>query len=464
MRPQSIPATLAAFGLATIALAGCTSTEGSAPGTQPPSSARTAPAGCTTDQLVAEPLSSPADGAQISAFYATTASVPQAESCDGMRRFISTAQSGFDLQSYVFYGHLEGTDGTTIPFSTLSQRSSVGASSGTASSSDVAALTVDLGDGIVMAPFVGSGETAPVLTSNPFSARFSSGPTFLDARVVSGQLGQPGAVVEITTVAAAIDGAGNPDGELQVSLRATDAAGVAQWGYGPSGFFPQWILPEQRTEIEGTYDGSIGAYLAASDNPMTNQGSYYYTSPFLTVSAFTITHDGEVVASGTGGQLVADYVTQTFDEAAHQVVDNGVTWTEFTTLLGADQAMKIGRVDQASVGSMPYAMLVGRDGNRLDNGSLATSGNWKMGDITITPDPASAWTSPHSKLSYELRYTVTLGGDGGGTLSYSAVVPDQEIDVAGRTVYEGVFTVTGTLDGRDVSGYAWGEIQPSGTL
>jgi hypothetical protein len=361
--------------------------------------------------------------------------------------------------------HLEDTDGKVIPFSTLSQRSSVGASSGTASASDVAAVTVNLGDGVVMAPFVGSGETAPVLTSNPFSARFAAGPTFMDARVVSGQLGQPGAVIEITTVGAAIDGAGNPDGELQVSLRTTDSAGVAQWGYGPSGFFPQWILPEQRTKIEDTFDGSIGAYLADSDDPMTDQGSYYYTSPFLTVSAFTITHNGAVVSSGTAGQLVADYVTQTFDEAAHQVVDNGVTWAEFTTLLGPGQAMKIGRVDQASVGSMPYAMLVDREGNRLGNGSLTTAGNWKMGDITITPDPASNWKSPHSGMSYELTYTVTLAGAGGdSTLTYAAVVPDQEIDVSGRTVYEGVFAVSGTLDGRDVSGYAWGEIQPSGTL
>jgi hypothetical protein len=254
---------------------------------------------------------------------------------------------------------------------------------------------------------------------------------------------------------------------MQVSVRARDVGGVGQWGYGPSGFFPQWILAPQRSAIESTYDGSVGDYLAGTGDQMLNQGSYYYSSPVLDVEAFTISVNNSLVASGTGGELIADYVTQSFDAAADEVVDNDVQWTEFSTMLDGGRTLKIGEVEQASVGRLPYAVMLSVDGPRGDNAALTASRRWDIGQITITADPESAWTSARSKQSYAMRYVVELAGadaDSSASLTYDAVVDDQEIDVAGRTVYEGLYRVTGTLDGESVSGFAWGEIQPTGTL
>ena len=65
-----------------------------------------------------------------------------------------------------------------------------------------------------------------------------------------------------------------------------------------------------------------------------------------------------------------------------------------------------------------------------------------------------------------MRYTAELTDAAGSrsTLNYEALYEDQEVSVAGRTVYEGLFRVTGELDGDSVEGYAWAEIQPSGSV
>jgi hypothetical protein len=41
---------------------------------------------------------------------------------------------------------------------------------------------------------------------------------------------------------------------------------------------------------------------------------------------------------------------------------------------------------------------------------------------------------------------------------------DQEVNAGGRHVYERLFSVTGTLCGKKVTGQAWTEVQPAGSL
>lgn len=432
---------------------------------------------CASGALTGTPLSSPSTvtGTQA-ASYSNRPGVPQAQSCAGMRTFISTPQPGFDLQSYVFYGHLRDTSGKVVAFSMLTQRQKVGAGDGPTADLQVAATTVNDGTGTT----VGGLEAPPgagvavSATSNPWSMRTEATtagatPQYLDARVVSGQLGQPGAVIELTAQVQSetIAAPSAPPEPLQVSVRLVDVAGVGQWGYGPSGFFPQWIHPDQRAAITGRFKGSVADYLAATGDPMRDQGSYYYSSPVLHVSSFTISRGGSVVAHGTDGELLADYVTQSFDASAQAVVDNGVQWLEFSTLLDGDRTMKVGVVHQASVGSLPYAMLLAKGGSHLANGSLAASRRWNMDDVRVDADPSASWTSPRSGKHYSTRYQVRLAGSDGASsasLTYRALYDDQELTVAGRTVYEGLFVVRGTLGGKPVSGYAWAEIQPSGTL
>ncbi len=432
--------------------------------------------GCDSGAMVDQPLFSPAtDTSPRAASYSSDAVAAQAKDCEGMRTFLATPQPGFDLQSYVFYGHLESSDGEVIPFSTMTQRQAAELGTTSSAALRVSAMTVNTGDGVTIGGIDGvpSATETVSYTTNPFSLRTQSAttdaaPQYVDARVVEGQLGQPGAVIELTgqLTAEKMSRPGGPTVPLQVSVRLRDVAGVGQWGYGPSGFFPQWLLPGQHAAVTGEHGGDVGAYLAATGEPMTDQGSYYYSSPVVEVESFTISEGGSVVASGTGGEVLVDYVTQSFDAAAAAVVEGGVEWSEFSTLLGG-RTMKVGVVEQSSVGTLPYAIELRADGHHLANGSLEASRRWPIGSITLTPDTSATWTSPRSGKTYVMRYTAELAGHDGSSsasLTYEAVIDDQELSVAGRTVYEGLYRVTGTLDGRTVHGYAWAEIQPSGTV
>ncbi|MCD9622785.1 lipocalin family protein [Rhabdothermincola salaria] len=450
---------------------------GSSAGEESSTDAGRTAGGCDAEALVGEPLfTPPSDTSRKSASYDTEPVAPQSQDCDRMRTFLATPQPGFDLQSYVFYGHLETAEGTTIPFSTLTQRQAAELGTAESPALRVTAMTVNPGDGIAIGGVDGvlSSTVTESSTTNPFSRRTQQSdgsdlpPEYVDIRVVEGQLGRPGAVVELTGQLAAERMADPDDGTvpLQVSVRIRDVAGVGQWGYGPSGFFPQWLLPEQHRAVTDSFDGDVEAYLEATGEPLTDQGSYYYSSPVVDVESFTITSGDEVVARGTGGELLIDYVTQSFDAAAAAVVDGGVQWTEFSTLLDDDRTMKVGVVEQASVGTLPYAIELRADGDRLANGSLAASQRWPIDGITLTPDAAATWTSPRSGKTYTMRYTAELTAADGtrSSLTYEALYDDQELTVAGRTVYEGLFRVTGELDGETVQGYAWAEIQPAGSV
>ena len=432
---------------------------------------------CDDAGLVDEPLLDAGPAAPQSASYSNEADAPQSKDCAGMRRFLSTPQPGFDLQSFVFYGHLIDDSGKVIAFSTLSQDSNVATGSGSGSSViQMDSVSINAGSGTTLGGMEGAPDVSDQLswTSNPWSVRsqtFTAGsaPQYIDARVVQGQLGQAGAVIELTAQLQGVDTAtASATAEpMQVSVRLRDVAGVGEWGYGPSGFFPQWIYPAQRSSIMEDHGGSVEDYLQATNEPMTNQGSYYYSSPVVEVERFTITRGSSVVFHGTKGELLLDYVTQSFDAKAKAIVDSGVTWTEFSVLFDDERSMKLGEVHQSSVGTLPYAVLLSADGERLANGSLTPSQRWSIGDIELAPDAASTWTSPRSKKTYSTRYTAELmstAGAGSAELTLTAVYDDQELSVAGRTVYEGVFEVTGIIDGESVSGYAWAEIQPSGTL
>jgi hypothetical protein len=439
---------------------------------------RASSGGCASGTLPTEPLlDTTPDTAPQTASYSTEAVAPQSKSCDGMRDYLSTPQPGWDLQSYVFFGHLKDSTGRILAFSTLNQRQDVSTGTGPATDLQVAAVTANSGDGIVLGGIEGAPDQTVAVSqsSNPFDLRsqsFTAGaaPQYIDARVVEGQLGQPGAVIELTAqvqgeaLGAPPTTAATP---MQISVRLRDVGGVGQWGYGPSGFFPQWIYPNQRQAITDTYGGSVEKYLAATNDPMTGQGDYYYSSPVLEVESFSITENGSVVASGTEGELIGDYVDQSFDAKAAAIVGNGVEWTEFTTLLDGGRTMKVGTVTQSSVGTLPYAVLIAADGTRAANGSLEAAQRWNIDGVQLTPDPSAVWKSPRSGKSYATTYTAELKGSDGtpdGSLTYTAVYPDQELDAAGRTVYEGLFAVTGTIGGKSVTGYAWAEIQPSGTL
>jgi len=424
--------------------------------------------------LAATPPPSAAAG---DVFYSSQATAPQAQSPEAMRTFLSTAQPQFTLQSYVWAGSLVEHDGQLSTFACEVQRNPQ-ALDGTAQLPVVTSAALfnrSSAPGYAVGALLGIPElTLPFsLTTLPWSARaqsFSLGqqPQFIDVRVVDGAIGTKGAVYEFTT--SITNGAtGAPAGQLlTLYVRARDTTGLMQWGYGPSGFFPQWIYDDQRAAITGEYGNSVGRYLAATGDPMTDQGDYYYTLPLLEVQRFSVSLGDQVVSEGSRGWLWFDTVTQTYDAAALEIVDHDITWMEFSVQFPrTGQAMKIGYVEQPKVGRLDYAMLHDRDAPKAQNGSFMDSVDWDIDEVHITPVPSSLWKSPESGQSYYLKYTVTLDGarpKERAKLFIAAKFQDQEVDAGQRTVYEGLFSVSGTLCGKKVTGQAWTEVQPAADL
>ena len=197
---------------------------------------------------------------------------------------------------------------------------------------------------------------------------------------------------------------------------------------------------------------------------MIDQGDYYYTLPLLRVQRFYVKSAGKVVTSGSDGWFWFDNVEQTYNDAAASIVSNDVSWLEFSVQFPrTHQAMKIGYVEQASVGRLSYAMLHDARSPKARNGAFMDSVNWDMDEIHISPVRSSVWTSPATGQSYYLRYRVALDGarrSQRGHLLIAARMRDQEVNVSGRTAYEGLFSVRGTLCGKKVAGQAWTEVQP----
>lgn len=418
----------------------------------------------------------PAPTPEVNAYYSPKALAPQSTSPGAFRRFLSTERTEFDLQSYPFFGSLVDAKGRTSTFSLMMQQNND--IDFLPLSYAVEGVMVNRGTGFTLGGVQGIPDvTLPLtLTAVPWSIRAQSltlgqAPQFVDARVVSGRLGEKGAVYELTaSVSASKVGSSAPAKRLQIYVRAKDTLGMAQWGYGPSGFFPQWIYPKQRAAIEGRFRGDVGAYLAATRDRMSGQGDYYYSAPLLAVQRWSMRENGRRVGHGTGGTLWLDNVEQSFDAAAEKVVKNGVTWTEFSTQLpGIGSALKIGWVKQKSVGVLRYAMLASATNEKARNGNLRPS-KWAMQSIRIIPVRSSRWTSPTTGLTYYTKYRVLLRPSGNAQrhsarLTMTAVFDAQEVSFAkGRAVYEGLYKVTGRLDGRRVRGQAWGEVQPAGSL
>ena len=406
------------------------------------------------------------------AYYSPKTAAPQSKSPAAMQTYLSTPQPGFGLQSYCFFGSLVPSKGPTDTFSMLVQGSNDIVPSIPQLSYSLEGVTFNGGDGVVFGGIQGVPElTYPLSTTQyPWSARGQSvtlgaEPQFVDARVVEGQIGQKGAIYEFTANVTGENTATGQSSPFTVYVRAKDTTGLVQWGYGPSGFFPQWLYPNQRKAVSKTYHGSVADYLSGTKDPMDGQGDYYYSAPLLSVQQFVVTQAGTTVSRGTKGTLWFDNVTQSFDAQADAVVNHGVTWTEFSAQVpSSGQAFKIGEVFQASVGSLPYAIEMAATGKKARDGALLPTKRWPIGDITISADPKSAWKSPKSGATYDLRYTVKLRGSTKGSLTLTALSDDQELVLSSRAVYEGLFKLSGTIGGKAVAGQAWGEIQPAGKL
>jgi len=173
---------------------------------------------------------------------------------------------------------------------------------------------------------------------------------------------------------------------------------------------------------------------------------------------------GQVVARGSGGWIWFDTVEQQFDAAAEQIISNSVKWLELSVQFPTTkQAMKIGYVEQASVGRLNCAMLHDAHSPKARNGAFTDAVSWDIDKVHIAPVQSSLWKSPVSGQSYCLRYRVALDGarpSQRAHLFIAAMFTNQEVNAGGRHAYEGLFSVAGTLCGKKVTGQTWTEVSP----
>lgn len=418
-----------------------------------------------------------AAGAQsfTDAYYSKDAVVPQSRSAAGMRQYLSSDQKQMEMQSQVFFGNLMTRDGRPNSFASMIQRQDGLIKQIPGLPISLSTVLLNSGKGWLGGVIDGVPElTFPMsLTTNPWSARaesvaFGQIPKFVDMRVVDGQLGQRGAVYEITASLDSSYDTGSTATEPETAyVRVKDMTGIAMWGFGPSGFKPQWLDPGQRSKVMNQYGGSIARYLRSTGDPMTGQGNYYYSSPLLKVQKFVFYRGGKRILSGNGGYTFFDQCTQTFGAEAQKILGSNFGWVSFEIPIPAlGGGMALGKFSRPDAPALPYAALATTRSPKARNGALVAH-NWGLKDISLEPVASSAWKSPESGKTYYLKWRAILKGPDAahrGNLTLTAVNKDSEVNFGGRTVYEGLFRYSGTMAGKKVSGATFSEMQPEGSI
>ena len=239
--------------------------------------------------------------------------------------------------------------------------------------------------------------------------------------------------------------------------------GFVNEGFGPNAFVPNWLYPAQRKSVMENYGGSLEKYLKNTQDPMTGQGSYYYSAPFLKVLTYSIKRDHVVISEGKGGLLWMDVVYQTFEDSTADIIKDA-TWSFFIMQFPKQKKALMTTTVGTPVGTYPISSLFTHDAPKNANGVLEPKYRWNLQDIKITAVPDKMWTSPQSKLSYYTEFKIDLAGEYPTHLHVKMAWDEQEANVLGRFVYEGLGNVTGTLNGEPVEGTAWLEMQPIGKL
>lgn len=419
------------------------------------------------------------------AYYSSYLTTIQSMSPAGLRTYFSTDQRQYEQQSFVWGGALISPNGGISVLDVEMERDEKSLLPGVLAEDVSAAILYNDGSGWVVGGMGGTAELDyPVaFTQIPWSVRASQDvpfgqPQFVDVRVVRGQFGMKGAVYEFTGNVFNASSTAPALERLEVYVRARDTTGVMQWGYGPSGFAPMWVFPEQQASIMNTYGGSVGDYLRATGDPMRSQGQYYFTIPMLKVEKFVVSKGGAVVNEGSKGWLWMDNVVRSFSTQAEEVVNpggdgkNSIGWNEFGVFIpSTGEALKIGYTNSqlqdppGPVQPFHYAYLASPRSRKGRNGALTPRMAWGMNDVQMTPIESSKWISPITGDTYYLAWQVTLNKARGAqkvSLTIQQAVPNQEAVIAGRAVFEGLFRVSGTIGGRRVEGFALQEYQIPG--
>jgi predicted secreted hydrolase len=171
--------------------------------------------------------------------------------------------------------------------------------------------------------------------------------------------------------------------------------------------------------------------------------SYYYSRPVLSVTGSILDHGNYVPVSG---QAWFDHQWGNFSQT------NKAGWDWFSVQLNNGQEYMVYLIKDGTGAVVDkVGTLINADGSTVD---LDTS--------TLSDQALGYWTSPHSGYTYSSGWKVTVPG---GYLTINPQLVDQELVVPSAPdgkYWEGTTTVTGTINGKAVSGVGYTELTPPG--
>ena len=211
--------------------------------------------------------------------------------------------------------------------------------------------------------------------------------------LASGTMGQPAA--EYLLKADVPDQLG---GRLQAEVLIRDRLGAVNQGYGTASFFPQFITGEQRDGITQSYDSSVRDYLEDTADPMTNQGSFYYSQPLMDVERFTIARDGAALSTGSAGTMWMDDVVQTYDQQSLEALGEA-SWEFYSIMLPEENAALMVIAITSANGTLPVATLFNAEADRTANTALEGAVSWPIDQIDVEVVPGTECDQPADRTA-----------------------------------------------------------------
>ena len=400
--------------------------------------------------------------------------LPHAQDSDKLAVFLGSEHLDFHLDGWFFFGDLvQGTEARPSladigTFFMAMQRIEIDVGLGVPVPffPSIVAFNGNSTNGYIFGAFpaVDLAVFGVEVKENPWSVTVNWFGQVVSMALTAGKMGAPGAIYRL--YADLLD-FNNKNIRAEVLIR--DRLGSVSQGYGTASFFPQFLVEEQRKIIMDSFGGSVPAYLAAGSDPMICQGSFYYSLPLMDVMNFTIKYEGATLAGGNRGTMWMDYVVQTYDGQAQEVLIDKATWQFFAIMFPeAEMAMMVIQIDSAT-GSLPVASLFTEAGERARNSSLQAAHSWDVNEIEIR-GMGEKWESPKTRQQYYMQYRIylasaTLPGD----LTISMLRQNQEIVIPNpdpqkpdTIKYEGEAEVKGSIGNQSVQGVCFLEVQPAG--
>jgi predicted secreted hydrolase len=177
--------------------------------------------------------------------------------------------------------------------------------------------------------------------------------------------------------------------------------------------------------------------LSAKGEEPGNASYYYSLSRLLTAGAITI---GDQTFNVTG----TSWKDHEFSTSA--LGSDALGWDWFGLQFDDNRELMIGQIRLVDGGKEPTfgGLLINEDGSTR---------YLKAGDFTI--QATGSWTSPHTGATYPSGWKISINGENGDTLDFTAtpLMEDQELHNGQIAYWEGAVRLSG-----DVTGYGYAEL------